>query len=90
MDGWIEGGMCVVISHWVVVVLQTEGEVVVLLVGEGTLRDLADVILVRPVLLQIKCLEFSPMNCKSISQHFWLYVICSVFRLSGGYYYAHF
>ena len=40
------------ISHWVVVVLQTEGEVVVLLVGEGTLWDLADVVLVRPVLLQ--------------------------------------
>ena len=46
--------MCIfaVISHWVVVVLQTEGKVVILLVGESTLRDFTDVVLVRPVLLQ--------------------------------------
>ena len=39
-------------SHRVVVVLETEGGVVVELVGEGALGDLGGVVLVRDVLLQ--------------------------------------
>ena len=39
--------------HWVVIILETECDVVVMFVGVGTLRDLANVILIWNILLEM-------------------------------------
>jgi len=36
----------------IVVILETESDVVIVLVGEGTLRNLADIVLIRDILLK--------------------------------------
>ena len=38
--------------HRIVVILETESDVVIVLVGEGTLRNLADIVLIRDILLK--------------------------------------
>ena len=39
--------------HWIVIILETEGDVVVVFVGVGTLWDLADVILIGDIFLEM-------------------------------------
>ena len=39
--------------HRIIVILETEGDVIILLVGEGTLGNFVDVILVGDIILNI-------------------------------------
>ena len=40
-------------SHRIIVILETEGDVIILLVGEGTVGNFMDVILVGDIILKI-------------------------------------
>ena len=66
--------------HGIVVILETEGDVIILLVGEGTLGNLVNVILVGDIILWIKlssimmsCVRvWSVLDLEMVSRQYWM------------------